>query len=63
MTTTNELTPLHAPAYLSVGPLTILVKVINSRTVFGRVDCLVSPIHGKGQQWVSEERLQRAPVP
>jgi len=59
MRTTNEMLPLHnpRPAILTIGPLKFAVQVLDSRQVFSRVDCLVTPLHGAGQQWVSTDRL------
>jgi hypothetical protein len=58
MRTTNEMRPLHPrPAILTIGPLKVAVQVLDSRQVFSRVDCLVTPLHGAGQQWVSTDRL------
>ena len=57
--TTNELHTKTADklAYLRIHPLRVLVQILDSREVWGRVDCLVSPIHGSGEQWVSLDRL------
>jgi len=45
------------PALLECGKLRVLVTVRDARQVFDRVDCLVEPQAGRGQQWVSVERL------
>ncbi|MEN6367732.1 MAG: hypothetical protein ABFC88_13050 [Thermoguttaceae bacterium] len=42
---------------LSVNPIQVAVRVLDARVVYSRVDCLVTPLAGKGQQWVSSERL------
>ena len=60
MYTTRELNPLHdRQALLSVDSLRVLVNVLDTRQVFARVDCLVSPVNGAGQQWVSVDRLSQ----
>jgi len=38
-------------------PFTIPVLVIDSRSVFGRTDWEVTPVHGDGQAWVREDGL------
>ncbi len=61
MLTTKQLDRLHdRRALLSIGPLRVLVDILDSRQVFARVDCLVSPVNGTGQQWVSVDRLTEA---
>jgi hypothetical protein len=58
MRTTNEMRPLHPRmGILTIGPLKVAVRVLDSRQVFSRVDCLVTPLNGAGQQWVSTDRL------
>jgi hypothetical protein len=41
-----------------VGTLKFDVKVMDVRQVFGRIDFLVTPEHGNGQQWVESSRVQ-----
>lgn len=58
MHTTRELTILHdRRGLLEVGTLRVEVLVLDTRQVFGRVDCLVEPVSGSGRQWVSVDRL------
>ncbi len=60
MYTTKQLDPLHGrQALLAVDSLRVLVNVLDSRQVFARVDCLVSPVNGQGEQWVSVDRLSQ----
>lgn len=42
---------------LRVDGLRVDVEIRDVREVFGRVDCLVSPVAGSGGQWVSFDRL------
>ncbi len=59
--TTKELAALIGKeALLTCHPLQFGVKILDTRVVFSRVDCLVKPIIGNGNQWVSLERLQVA---
>ena len=48
---------LNKTANLSIEHLTIGVTIIDARESFGRLDYLVSPTAGLGQQWVSESRV------
>lgn len=58
MFNTSELHTLHGrEANLEIGPLRVRVRIHDSRQVFARVDCLVSPLAGSGRQWVSVDRL------
>lgn len=57
-TTTNLQRLLGRRALLTIEKLTVLVDVLDSRQCWDRVDCLVSPIAGDGQQWVSVDRLR-----
>ena len=42
---------------LLIYPIRVAVRVLDSRVVFSRVDCLITPIAGNGEQWVSLDRL------
>jgi len=42
---------------LRTGGLRVDVVVRDVREVFGRVDCLVTPVAGSGGQWVAFDRL------
>ena len=43
---------------LREGVLYIRVRVEDVRTVFDRVDYLVTPVAGSGRQWVSADRVK-----
>lgn len=56
--TDDTLETLKQDVYLmKSGPLHIQVRVLDCRAVFGRVDVLVSPIAGTGEQWVNLNSL------
>lgn len=42
---------------LTVDGLEVPVRVLSRRTVYGRNEALVTPIGGKGEQWVTVTRL------
>lgn len=42
---------------LNIEKLAVEVECLDVKEAFGRVDCLVTPIKGVGQQWVSESRI------
>ena len=43
------------------GPgLTFMVKIIDARLNFGRIDVLIAPVMGSGAAWVSLESVQLA---
>ena len=37
-------------------------KVLNVRRRYGRVDMLVSPVGGSGEEWVNDQRITEAGV-
>ena len=37
--------------------LTIEITVVNVKTHFGRIDLCVTPVHGKGERWVTSGKL------
>lgn len=43
---------------LTVDSLTLTVDIRDARQVFGRVDYLVTPVDGGGEQWVSSDRVK-----
>ena len=45
-------------AVYHVGDLVIPVKIIDCRRIWGRVDCLITPVGGNGQQWVEQSRIK-----
>jgi hypothetical protein len=36
---------------ITVGDLTFQVNIIGERTVFGRVELLITPVSGSGEKW------------
>ena len=45
------------------GKLKVRVEVLDARTVYNRVECLVKPLSGLGQEWVSSNRLSEFSAP
>jgi len=43
--------------YLKLEELTVRIRVINSRTMFGQNHCEVTPIEGFGSKWVRKENI------
>ena len=44
--------------YLRIEQLMVKVQIHRAKTAFGRVDFLITPIGGAGEQWVSAERVK-----
>lgn len=42
---------------LRVDHLSVTVRSLDAREVFGRLDVLVEPVQGTGQAWVAESRI------
>lgn len=42
---------------LSIDKLGVLVRSLDAREVYGRLDILVEPVAGTGKAWVSESRI------
>lgn len=42
---------------VEVDGLQVLVRVLDARTVWGRVQYLVTPVAGSGQRWVDAARV------
>lgn len=40
--------------------LAIEVRVVDARQAYGRLEYLVTPIHGKGEAWVTPAKLKLA---
>ena len=40
--------------------LIVWCDVLDSRSMWGRVDYLVSPVSGEGQQWIDSTRVDRS---
>jgi hypothetical protein len=57
MTTREKMSLIDNAAMLAIHPLSVPVTIKDVKEAFGRTDCLVVPIGGAGQQWVSFERL------
>jgi hypothetical protein len=56
--TTMDLVKLRGrKGLLDLGKLSVPINVIDSRTAFGRIDLLVRPINGRGEQWVSSDKV------
>ena len=45
-------------AVYKTSGMTIPVKILDCRKIWGRVDCLITPVGGAGQQWVEKRKLQ-----
>ena len=57
--TSNQMQALIGrQAMLRVEKMHIRVDVLDARVCWNRTDCLVEPLGGEGQQWVSCERLE-----
>lgn len=39
--------------------LIVYCDVLDSRSMYGRLDYLISPVSGKGEQWVDSTRVDR----
>lgn len=57
MTAAEMMKNLNHTAFANVEGFKIKVQINDVRQVFGRVDYLVIPIEGEGQQWMSEDRI------
>ena len=44
-------------AQLTIDKLTFEVRIIDTKSAYGQVRCLVSPESGSGSQWVSVDRI------
>ncbi len=44
-------------AGLNIEGLTVHVRLLDVKQVFGRVDVLVTPVNGAGQKWVQSDKL------
>jgi hypothetical protein len=38
---------------ISIGKMTINMRILDTRSVYGRTECLVEPVSGSGQAWVT----------
>lgn len=48
--------------HLLADGLRVAVEVSNVREAYGRTDCLVRPVSGEGEKWVSKDRLALPPA-
>ncbi len=60
MTTKDLAGLIGKEALWKIHPMQVGVKILDARSVWSRVDCLIEPIIGNGQQWVSFEKLEIA---
>lgn len=44
--------------FVTFDKLTVAVKILDSRKVYGRIDVLVTPKHGSGEQWIDLARVK-----
>lgn len=62
MSTPNTATDLAvfvgAQGDLLQGEMRIRVRIVNARKVWSRVDYLVTPVAGSGEQWVAAGRVE-----
>lgn len=40
------------------GELRVMVRILETRSAYGREDCLITPVSGSGEMWVSRSRLE-----
>lgn len=45
-------------AYWRIQNLKIKVYILEKREVYGRTDFFICPVKGKGQQWVSSDKVE-----
>jgi hypothetical protein len=62
--TAKELKPLteRRRALLEIEKIRVAVYVLDARECWGKVQCLVCPVAGESQQWVSVDRLREETV-
>ncbi len=48
---------LDKEATLKLEGFQVPVKILDARENYGRIDCLVTPVGGTGEAWVSAERV------
>lgn len=53
----------HREALCRFEGVRVAVEVLDLREAWGRLDALVTPLNGKGQQWVDASRLTPLPEP
>ena len=57
MTNTELAAYVGLKGFLVAGLLNVLVRSLDAREVYGRLDILVEPVAGTGKAWVSESRI------
>lgn len=57
LTVQNMHSAIGTTVQLRVDSLRVDCEVLDSKAVFGRIDLLVTPKSGSGQQWISSSRL------
>ena len=60
MTVAQMATLVGQEGLLRVERLQVQVRVVDVRTVYGRLQLLVEPVAGSGQQWVDADRVRMA---
>jgi hypothetical protein len=45
-------------AVLVMDGLMVSVTILDTKSVYGRLDVLIAPVSGSGQKWVQAERLK-----
>jgi hypothetical protein len=45
-------------AVLVMDGLMVSVTILDTKSVYGRLDVLIAPVSGSGQKWVNSERLK-----
>lgn len=59
MRTTRELrASIGQQVHWKQGKLSVLMDVLDARTMYGRIDILIQPVSGAGQQWVSADSCE-----
>ena len=57
--TTSELSQfIGQEGRYKTGSMTVNVRIIDTRKHWDRIDCLIQPVAGEGQQWVALTSLQ-----
>jgi hypothetical protein len=49
--------------YWHVEKIKVFIEIVDVREVYGRVDVLIQPTQGLGEQWVSAERISITQMP
>ena len=58
--TVGDLAPaIGQEVSLKLDDMLVAVKVLDVRTVWKRIDCLITPVSGLGEKWVSVSSLRK----